>query len=490
MNNDKLLDLTAAEISRGVRDGELTAQAVVGASLEHIRRTDPEMKAFLSVFEKSALEEARRIDADVSKGKNPGRLAGVPFAAKDNMCVRAEATTCGSEILENYCPPYDATVVAKMKAEGAVLVGKTNMDEFAMGSSTENSAYFPSKNPWDLERVPGGSSGGSAAAVAAKMVPLSLGSDTGGSIRQPAAFCGIVGMKPTYGAVSRYGLVAFASSLDQIGPFARSVEDAALALSVIAGHDPLDSTSAPESGKDFLSGTDKGLKGLRIGLPKEYFDSGLDPEVAASVRGAAQAAEKAGASLVEVSLPHTRYALSAYYIIAPSEASSNLARFDGIRYGFRSGDATGGLADIYEASRGAGFGPEVKRRIMLGTYALSSGYYDAFYVKAQKARTLIKRDFEKAYEQADVLLTPTTPTPAFKFGDKKDPLQMYLSDIYTIPCNISGHGGLSMPCGKTKSGLPIGVQWMCRPGEEALLFRAAKALESALPAIGSPRAAA
>lgn len=475
---EKLTELSAVEIARRVNAGELKAEAVVRAHLGRIKERDKEIRAFLSVRSEEAVKESQALDLRIARGESGGRLAGVPVALKDNMLVRGEISTCGSKILENHRAVYDSTVAARLVSEGAILLGKTNMDEFAMGSSTENSAYAATRNPYDKDRVPGGSSGGSAAAVSAKMVPIALGSDTGGSIRQPAAFCGVWGMKPTYGAVSRYGLVAFASSLDQIGPFTRNAQDAALVLSVIGGHDPLDTTSAENDAP--APSVEGSVKGLRIGLPKEYFESGLAPDVEKAVRAAADAYARLGAEIVDVSLPHTRFALSAYYIIAPSEASSNLARFDGIRYGLCDGGSADSLIDLYEASRGKGFGPEVKRRIMLGTYALSSGYYDAFYIKAQRVRTLIKKDFDDAFKKADILLTPTTPTTAFHFGDKKDPLQMYLSDIYTIPCNISGHCGLSMPCGKDSDGLPIGVQLMGRPFEEGKLLQAAHVLEEAL----------
>ncbi|MFH2205117.1 MAG: Asp-tRNA(Asn)/Glu-tRNA(Gln) amidotransferase subunit GatA [Elusimicrobiota bacterium] len=485
----QLLELPAGEIARRVNAGELRAEAVAVAHLSRIRAADPGIRAFLQVLEEDALAAARAVDRRVAAGGTAGRLAGVPVAVKDNMLVRGAAATCGSKFLKNYRAVYDATVVRRIKEEGAVIVGKTNMDEFAMGSSTENSAFPPTRNPWDPERVPGGSSGGSAAAVAARMVPLALGSDTGGSIRQPASFCGTVGLKPSYGTVSRYGLVAYASSLDQIGPLARTVEDAALALSVIAGHDPADSTSAARAPEDFTAASAGGIGGLRVGLPREYFAAGLDPEVEQAVRGAAQACRELGAEVVEVSLPHTRCALSAYYIIAPAEASSNLARFDGVRYGVRDAGGAGGIDELYRTSRGAGFGAEVKLRIMLGTYALSSGYYAAFYMKAQQVRTLVKRDFAAAFARADILLTPTAPTPAFRFGEKADPLQMYLGDIYTAPCNVAGHCGVSLPCGRSAAGLPIGVQLMGRPAEDGVLLRAARALEAALPRLPAPAAA-
>ncbi len=489
IGDGRLTELGASEIARRVNAGNLSAEKVARACLDRIRAADGKLGAFLAVHEEKALAAACAVDQDVAAGRSAGSLAGVPVAVKDNMLVRGETTTCGSKILENYRAVYDATVVSRLKAAGAVIIGKTNMDEFAMGSSTENSAFSPTRNPWNAEHVPGGSSGGSAAAVASRMAPLALGSDTGGSIRQPAAFCGVVGLKPTYGAVSRYGLVAFASSLDQIGPIARSVEDAALALGVLAGHDPADSTSAPRETEDYAVASRGDIRGLKIGLPEEYFGDGLETEVEDAVRKAAEACRARGAEIVEVSLPHTRYALSAYYITAPSEASSNLARFDGVRYGVRA-KTDGGLSALYEESRGAGFGSEVKRRIMLGTYALSSGYYDAFYIKAQKVRTLIRRDFEEVFKRVDVLLTPTAPTPAFRFGDKADPLQMYLSDVYTVPCNIAGHCGISLPCGTSAEGLPIGVQLMGRPFDEGTLLRAARAVEEEFPASACPEIAA
>ncbi|MFH1726050.1 MAG: Asp-tRNA(Asn)/Glu-tRNA(Gln) amidotransferase subunit GatA [Elusimicrobiota bacterium] len=467
-----------------MREGRLRAEEVARAFLDRIRTRDKGIGAFLRVLEETALASARAVDDKVRAGEPVGRLAGVPVAVKDNLLVGGAEATCGSRILEGYRAFFDATAVERLAAEDAVIVGKTNLDEFAMGSSTENSAFFPTRNPWNTDHVPGGSSGGSAAAVAARLAALAVGSDTGGSIRQPAALCGVVGLKPTYGAVSRYGLVAFASSLDQVGPLARCAEDAALCLSVIAGHDPKDSTSAPGERPDYLAQSEGGLAGLRVGVPKEYFQEGLDPEVEGAVRQAAEVLAGLGAGVREVSLPHTRYCVSAYYIIAPSEASANLARFDGIRYGRRIADngGSGGLLALYEDSRGAGFGAEVKRRIMLGTHALSSGYYDAYYLKAQKVRTLIRRDFDAAFAGVDILLTPTAPSPAFRFGEKTaDPLQMYLSDIYTLPCNLAGHCGISVPCGLTAAGLPIGLQLMGRPSEEGLLLRAARRFEEARP---------
>jgi aspartyl-tRNA(Asn)/glutamyl-tRNA(Gln) amidotransferase subunit A len=483
-----LTKLTAVQIAEGVRAKKLKAVDVTTACLERIEKLDGKVKAFLHVLKESALAQAEAIDAKAAAGEKLGPLAGVPIALKDNMMTAGAPTTCGSKILENHVAVYDAGVVERLKKADAIIIGKTNLDEFAMGSSTENSGFFTSCNPWDLQRVPGGSSGGSTAAVASRMVPVALGSDTGGSIRQPAALCGTVGLKPTYGAVSRYGLVAFASSLDQIGPLTRTVEDAALTLGVIAGHDERDSTSAPQAGGDYLKDLKGGVSGLKIGVPNEYFAEGLDPAVEKSVRAAISSFKDMGAEIVEVSLPHTKYALSAYYIIAPSEASANLSRFDGIRYGLSKRTKGGSLTELYEASRGAGFGAEVKRRIMLGTYALSSGYYDAYYSKAQKVRTLIRGDFKKAFEQVDLLITPTAPTTAFKPGEKSDPLQMYLADIFTLACNIAGHGGVSIPCG-TVEGLPVGLQLMCPPNGEALMLRAAQAFEGAHPFAECPETA-
>jgi aspartyl-tRNA(Asn)/glutamyl-tRNA(Gln) amidotransferase subunit A len=476
-----LTSLSATQISREVSAGNLKAEDVVLAHLSRIHAEDPKIKAFISVLEKESLEAARTIDVKRAQGKTIGKLAGVPVAVKDNILVEGIETTCASKMLKGFRAPYDATVIEKLRKEDAIIIGKTNLDEFAMGSSTENSAFFKTKNPWNTDTVPGGSSGGSAAAVASKMCPLALASDTGGSIRQPAAFCGVVGIKPTYGMVSRYGLIAFASSLDQIGPMARTIADSALLLDVLSGHDLKDSTSSPNRAKIFSGESLETMKGLRVGLPREYFVSGLDPEVQKSILSAVDILKSLGAEIKEVSLPHTSYAVATYYIIAPSEASSNLARFDGVRYGLRSGDARN-LAELYEKSRGEGFGPEVKRRIMLGTYALSSGYYDAYYAKAQKARTLITREFDKVFEEVDVLATPTAPTAAFKFGEKSgDPVAMYLSDIFTIPSNLAGNASLSIPCGLTKSQLPIGLQFIAPPFKEDLILRAAAAIEKARP---------
>ncbi|MCX5788553.1 MAG: Asp-tRNA(Asn)/Glu-tRNA(Gln) amidotransferase subunit GatA [Elusimicrobia bacterium] len=480
----ELTTWSAARIAEAVRAREVKAEEVAEAHLKRIRTEDPRVRAFVRVLAEDALEMAREVDAKVAEGKDPGRLAGVPIAIKDNMNIRGVETTCSSRILEGYKAPYDATVIERLRLAGAVFLGKTNMDEFAMGSSTENSAFFATKNPWDLERVPGGSSGGSAAAVASRMAPVALGSDTGGSIRQPAAFCGVAGLKPTYGLVSRYGLVAFASSLDQIGPLARTIDDAALVLSVISGFDPLDSTSAPTPARAYKPDP-SAIKGLTLGLPKECFSGGVDAETAEAVLAAVKVYESLGAKVREVSLPNSKYAVSTYYLLAPSEASANLARFDGMRYGFsavREGGDGLSLLEAYEKTRGEGFGPEVKRRIMLGTYALSSGYYDAYYGKAQRVRTLIKRDFDEAFKQVDLLVTPTAPTPPFKLGEKvSDPLQMYLGDVFTIPCNIAGIAGMSVPCGLSRAGLPLGLQLLSRPFEEAALLSAARAYEAARP---------
>jgi len=470
---------TAFETAKAVSAGELTARQSVSAALAEIAKRDGQIDAFLEVFEKAALAQADAIDARKKEGKKLGRLAGVCVAIKDNMTYKGQLCTCGSKILAGHRAVYNSTVVERLLSEDAVIIGRANMDEFAMGSSSENSAYKVTKNPRDTSRVPGGSSSGSAAAVAAGMVPLSLGSDTGGSIRQPASLCGVVGLKPTYGLVSRYGLVAYASSLDQIGPFSADVRDSALILSVIAGHDSRDTTSAPAEKEDYLAALEGGIKGMKLGLPKEYFVEGMDEETSRLIRAGIEKLKKLGAEIVDISLPHTKYAMPAYYIIAPSEASSNLARFDGIRYGLSDKNAPT-LKDTYSKSRGEGFGGEVKRRIMLGTYALSAGYYDAYYAKAQKIRTLIRRDFDRAFETVDAIVTPTSPTTAFKIGEKaNDPVAMYLSDVCTIPCNMAGIPGLSVPCGDTASGLPVGIQFLGRPFGEKTLFKLGRAFETA-----------
>jgi aspartyl-tRNA(Asn)/glutamyl-tRNA(Gln) amidotransferase subunit A len=446
--------------------------------LEKVARLDPGLHSFLHLAADDARREARAWDERYARnGAALPPLAGVPVALKDNLCVRGMPTTAGSRILAGWRPPYDATVVTRLREAGAIVIGKTNLDEFAMGSSTENSAYGPTRNPWDRARVPGGSSGGSAAAVAAGLVPLALGSDTGGSIRQPAGFCGVVGLKPTYGRVSRYGLIAFASSLDQIGPLTRSVADAALLLAVLAGRDPRDATTADTPAADVARGLEDGIRGLRIGVPREAFGEGLHPDVRAAVMDAAAALERDGATLVDVGLPSIAYALPTYYLIATSEASANLARYDGVQYGLRV--ASGDLYGMYTETRGRGFGAEVKRRIMLGTYALSAGFYEGFFLKAQRVRTLIRRDFEAALSSADVLLMPTSPTTAFRLGEKTDdPLQMYLADVYTIPVNLAGLPAVSVPCGMA-AGLPIGLQVIGRAFDEPTVLRVASAYERA-----------
>jgi len=467
---------TARDIAAGVRSGGLTARAVVEEALAAIAARDPELHAFNHVMADEARAAADAVDHKIAIGEDPGPLAGVPVALKDNLCTRGIPTTCSSRILEGWLPPYDATVVNRVRDAGGIVVGKTNLDEFAMGSSTENSSFGPTRNPHDPSKVPGGSSGGSAAAVAADYVPLALGSDTGGSIRQPAAFCGVVGVKPTYGGVSRYGLIAFASSLDQIGPFAKNVADAALLLEVVSGHDPNDSTSIDQPATPLVDHLAHGIDGLRIGLVTELMD-GIEPDVAAKVREAADKLTAAGAKVEEVSVPATIHGLSAYYLIAPAEASSNLARYDGVRYGLRT--PAPDITTMYGATRAAGFGAEVKRRIMLGTYALSAGYYDAYYGQAQRVRTLIIRDFEAAYADHDVLISPTTPSTAFAFGAKKDPLSMYMSDVCTIPSNLAGHPAMSVPFGTGADGMPVGVQVMAPALGEQLMFRVAQALEDA-----------
>jgi aspartyl-tRNA(Asn)/glutamyl-tRNA(Gln) amidotransferase subunit A len=472
---------SALDTAAAVRGGERSARDVLDEHLAVIDARDGELHAFNLVLADEARAAADAIDARVAAGEDPGPLAGVPVALKDNLCTRGIPTTCSSKILDGWAPPYDATVVSRLAEAGAVLVGKTNLDEFAMGSSTENSAFGPTRNPHDPTRVPGGSSGGSTAAVAAGMASVGLGSDTGGSIRQPAALCGVVGVKPTYGRVSRYGLVAFASSLDQIGPITTSVADAATVFEVIAGHDPLDSTSIPERSPEVSPTLGDGVAGLRIGLVTELMEAeGMADDVLARTREAATALEAAGATISEVSVPAAVFGITAYYLVAPAEASSNLARYDGVRYGLRV-DAVN-TADMNEASRTAGFGDEVKRRIMLGTYALSAGYYDAYYGKAQKVRTLLIRDFEKAYEDVDLLLSPTTPTTAFPLGEKTaDPLTMYLNDVCTIPSNLAGHPSMSVPFGAGDDGLPVGVQVLAPSLHEATMFRAAAVLEGAAP---------
>lgn len=452
--------------------GEISARDILDSVFSRIEAVDDNVRAFLSLTRDRAYDRME----DLKGSEKRGLLSGIPLAIKDNLCIKGIETTCASKILEGFIPPYESSVTERLLQSGYILIGKTNLDEFAMGSSTENSGYFVTHNPWDLERVPGGSSGGSAAAVAADECLGALGSDTGGSIRQPAAFCGVVGFKPTYGRVSRYGLVAFASSLDQIGPITKNVKDAALLLNVISGHDPRDSTSVPVEVPDFTAGLGREIRGLKVGVPKEYFIEGLDPEVEQGIKDAIGVLERLGAEIVEVSLPHTGYAVAAYYILATSEASSNLARFDGVKYGFRADGKD--LIDMYMETRAQGFGPEVKRRIMLGTYALSAGYYDAYYKKAQQVRTLIKTDFEEAFKKVDVIVTPTSPTAAFKIGDKvSDPLQMYLSDIFTISVNLAGVPALSSPCGYTSEGLPIGLQVIGKHFDEETVLRVSYAYE-------------
>jgi aspartyl-tRNA(Asn)/glutamyl-tRNA(Gln) amidotransferase subunit A len=475
----ELYDLTIHELHDMLRKGETTATAAAESVFGRINAVEDKVKAYITVTRDAALMQAEEADKRLKAGDNSPLILGVALAVKDNMCTEGIRTTCASKILENFVPPYDATVVQKLKRNGAVICGKPNLDEFAMGSSTENSGFFITRNPWDLERIPGGSSGGSAAAVAAGECIAALGSDTGGSIRQPAACCGVVGLKPTYGRVSRYGLVAFASSLDQIGPITKDVKDAAILMNVIAGHDSRDSTSANIAVPDFTQSLKKEVRGMKIGIPKEYFIEGMDPEVDKSVREAVKTLEGLGAQVVEVSLPHTGYAVATYYILATSEASSNLARYDGVKYGYRTRNPKD-LLDMYLKSRSEGFGPEVKRRIMLGTYALSAGYYDAYYKKGQQVRTLIKHDFDEAFRSVDVIATPTAPTAAFKIGEKSaDPLQMYLSDIFTISVNLAGIPGISIPCGFTKSKLPIGLQLLGKHFDEVSILRASFAYEQA-----------
>ena len=474
-----LKNLTIAAARSAVQERKTSATALAESFYAKIATDDPKIGAYLTLSKDRALEQAARMDALAAKGETLPPLGGVPVGIKDVLVTCGLRTTAGSKILESYIPPNDCTAVARLEAAGAVILGKLNCDEFAMGSSNENSAYKPVRNPRDLERVPGGSSGGSAAAVAAGMAVATLGSDTGGSIRQPASFCGVVGLKPTYGRVSRYGLIAFASSLDHIGPFANTVKDAALVLRTMAGRDPMDSTSADVPIQDYVAELQKGVRGLRIGVAKEYFAEGLDAEVRASVEAAIQKLAGLGCEVVPVSLPHTEYAIPAYYIVATAEASANLARFDGVRYGLRSKESKT-LSDMYRKTRDEGFGPEVKRRIMLGTYALSTGYYDAYYLKAQRVRTLLTRDFENAFQKVDAIVTPTSPTAAFKLGEKSDdPLAMYLADIYTVTANLAGIPGISVPCGDTKSGLPIGLQILGRHFDEATILRLAQAYEQA-----------
>ena len=470
--------LSLYELQEQFTAGEVTAAEIVRAYGLRIGQVESKVKAYITQTKDAAVKQAGALDASLKGWRKTLPLMGMPLAIKDNICTEGVLTTCASRMLGNFVPPYDATVIAKLRAQGYVLLGKTNLDEFAMGSSTENSAVGPSRNPWNLECVPGGSSGGSAAAVAADECAAALGSDTGGSIRQPAAFCGVVGLKPTYGRVSRYGLIAFASSLDQIGPITKDVRDAAFLLGVIAGHDPLDSTSADVPVPDYLRALKKkDLKKLKVGVPVEFFAEGLDPEVEQAVRAAIQELKVLGGEIKEIQLPRTDAAVAIYYVIATAEASSNLARYDGVKFGLRAKE-TKDLLDLYLKTRQEGFGLEVKRRIMLGTYVLSAGYYDAYYGKAQAVRTLIRQDFETAFQEVDLIVTPVTPTPAFKFGAKSDdPLQMYLSDIFTISANLAGVPAISLPCGFSRDGLPIGLQLIGRPFEEETLLRAAYAYE-------------
>jgi aspartyl-tRNA(Asn)/glutamyl-tRNA(Gln) amidotransferase subunit A len=482
----ELTALSLREAGAGIAARAVSSGELVEASLARIAATDGEVGAFLTVASERARAAAVAADARATRGERRSEIDGVPVAVKDLFATKGVQTTAGSRILEGFRPPYDATVVERLEAAGAVIVGKLNMDEFAMGSSNENSGYRPCANPWDLSRTPGGSSGGSAAAVAARQVHATLGTDTGGSIRLPASFCGVVGVKPTYGRVSRYGVVAFASSLDQVGPLARTVEDAALLLGRIAGHDPRDMTSSPRPVDDYLAALEDGARGLRVGVPREWFQGGVDAGVERSVRAALAAYEKLGARLVDVSLPHTKYGIAAYYLIAPAEASSNLARYDGVRFGLRA--EAKGLKEMYAETRERGFGAEPKRRIMLGTYALSSGYYDAYYLRAQKVRTLIRRDFDEAFRACDVVAGPVAPSVAFKLGERtQDPLQMYLADVFTITCNLAALPGLSVPCGRhEESGMPIGLQLLGRPYDEATLLRAARALEREVGTLPAP----
>jgi aspartyl-tRNA(Asn)/glutamyl-tRNA(Gln) amidotransferase subunit A len=470
---------TLSELREGIASGRVKATDLANSYYERIEKVNAKLNVFLSLTKERAREQAERVDAAAAKGDPLGPLAGIPIGIKDVLVMRGAPATAGSKILKGYHPPYDATAVNRLEAAGAVLLGKLNCDEFAMGSSNENSAYGPVRNPVDTERVPGGSSGGSAAAVAANLAVASLGTDTGGSIRQPASFCGVVGVLPTYGRVSRYGLIAFASSLDRIGPFAGNVRDAATMLSVIAGHDPADATSSPAPVADYAAESDKGAEGMRIGVPAEYFGEGLDPEVRERIEAGIEALKSAGCKVKPVSLPHTSYAIPTYYLVATAEASANLARFDGVRYGYRSASSAT-LSDMYSHSRDEGFGSEVKRRILLGTYALSAGYYDAYYLKAQKVRRLLAEEFLRAFAEVDAIVTPTAPMPAFKLGEKTgDPLAMYLADIYTVTASLAGICGVNVPCGATQAGLPVGMQVLASHLREDNAFRVARAVEAA-----------
>jgi aspartyl-tRNA(Asn)/glutamyl-tRNA(Gln) amidotransferase subunit A len=475
-----------ANLRDGIVHGDSTARSVTESALGAAEKLNGTLNAFLEIGRKEALNRAAQVDARDESDKAALPLAGIPIAVKDNICVRGMQASCGSRILGPYHPPYDATAITRLISAGSVIIGKTNCDEFAMGSSNENSAFGPVKNPWDAARVPGGSSGGSAAAVAAGIVPAALGSDTGGSVRQPASFCGVIGLKPTYGRVSRYGLVAFGSSLDQIGVLARTSGDAAAVLQVIAGRDPHDATTADVPVPDYSAELNEDIKGMRLGVSRALLGEGLNPEVRAVIENALEVYRDLGAEIIEVDLPHAKYAIAVYYIIATAEASSNLARFDGVRYGFRAEDAPA-LRDMYRKTRDEGFGPEVKRRIMLGTYVLSAGYYDAYYLKAQKVRTLLRQDFAEAFEKCDAVVTPTAPTPAFLFGEKvDDPLAMYLNDIFTVTANLAGVPGISLPCGLSSHGLPIGLQLMGPYWSEARLLRLAHAYQKAQPFTARP----
>jgi aspartyl-tRNA(Asn)/glutamyl-tRNA(Gln) amidotransferase subunit A len=494
--------MTATAMRAALQQGELTSEELCRSYLDAIEQRDGAIRAFLHVAPEAVLDAARTIDRRRQQGEPLGPLAGLPVAVKDLLCTQGVPTTCASRMLKNFIPPYDATVIAKLRQSDAILLGRTNLDEFAMGGSTENSAFQKTHNPWDLQRVPGGSSGGAAACLAGGMAPLSIGTDTGGSIRQPAAFCGVVGLKPTYGRVSRYGLVAFASSLDQIGPLAHTVEDTALLLETIAGHDPRDSTSVPREVPKYSQSVTQPLANLRLGVATEHFGEGLDSEVAAAVRQAIDVYRSLGATIVDIHMPHSKYGIATYYIIAPSEASSNLARYDGVHYGYRTDEkamlaeleaerkAAGNdqakldqidspLVRLYRRSRSEGFGAEVKRRIMLGTYALSAGYYDAYYLKALKVRRLIRQDYDQAFSAVDFVIGPVTPTPAFRLGERADdPLAMYLEDLYTVPANLAGIPGISIPCGMSSTGLPIGLQLQGRPFDEERLLQAAYMYQS------------
>ena len=473
-----VLDASATTIRNEIVAGRLSATDACRSALDRIHDVNGKLNAFNLVADERALERASEIDRRRAAGDTLGPLAGVPVALKDNMDVRGMRTTASSRILEHFVPPYDATVVRRLEAAGAVIVGKTNCDEFAMGSSNENSAFGPVRNPWALDRIPGGSSGGSAAAVASRCVPIALGSDTGGSVRQPAACCGVVGLKPSYGRVSRYGLLAFASSLDQIGPFARTVADAALALTALAGADPCDATTANEPVPDFAAALTGAVNDIRVGVPRAFVSEGVDEQVRRAYETALDTLRRSGATLVDIDLPHAKYAVPVYYLVCTAEASSNLARYDGVKYGYRSNAAKDSLKEMYSRTRDEGFGPEVKRRIMLGTYVLSAGYYDAFYLKALQVRTLLRRDYEQAFERVDVVAMPTMPTPPFRLGEKaSDPLQMYLGDIFTVSANLAGLPGISLSCGFSGEGLPIGLQLMGRMFDEATLLRVADAYE-------------